>query len=133
MGRVSLETRSWNMARVRSKNTRPERQVRSILHRLGFRFRLHRHDLPGSPDIVLPKWETVIFVHGCFWHCHPGCKCASIPATNTTFWETKFLRNKIRDEKNRTQLTTLGWKVIIIWECELRQPDLVKERLRNLN
>jgi len=132
MDNISASRRSWNMAQVKGKDTTPERQVRSILHSLGFRFRLHRRDLPGTPDIVLPKWKTIIFVHGCFWHRHPGCKKASIPTSNAAFWTAKFRRNKLRDKANVKRLTNLGWRVIIIWECELRQPGLVKRRLSDL-
>ena len=129
MDKVTPAKRSWTMAQVKGENTGPERLVRSLLHNMGFRFRLHRRDLPGVPDIVLPKWETVIFVHGCFWHRHPGCKRASTPTSNTVYWEAKFKRNQMRDSENQNQLTSLGWKVIIIWECELRNPEKVKKRL----
>ena len=106
------------MSRICSKNTKPELLVRSFLHRLGFRFRLHRKDLPGKPDIVLPKHKTVIEVRGCFWHRHQGCKDASTPKTNTEFWETKFLNTVNRDKNNIEQLKKLGWNTIVVWECE---------------
>jgi DNA mismatch endonuclease (patch repair protein) len=112
--------RSWNMSRIKSKNTKPELIVRSMLHKLGYRFRLHRKDLPGKPDIVLPKYKTVIFVHGCYWHRHPGCKYAYNPKSKKKFWQNKFRQNIMRDIKNQTQLKKLGWNVIIVWECEIR-------------
>jgi DNA mismatch endonuclease (patch repair protein) len=117
------------MSNIRGKNTAPERQVRSILHQLGFRFRLHRRDLPGVPDIVLPKLKTVVFVHGCFWHQHDRCKKATVPTTNTTFWTEKFKRNKLRDRLNKEKLTSMNWQVIIIWECELLRIESVKKKL----
>lgn len=107
------------MSRIRSSNTSPELALRRALHALGIRFRLHRKDLPGKPDIVLPRHKTVVFVHGCFWHRHAGCKVASTPKTNTAFWEEKFQRNMVRDERNTALLKGLGWKVLVVWECEL--------------
>ena len=106
------------MSRIRSKNTKPELIVRSVLHRMGYRFRLHRKDLPGKPDIVLPKYKTVIFVHGCFWHGHSGCKRGNIPKTNKNYWIPKINKNKDRDRKHRSQLKKQGWKVAVIWECQ---------------
>lgn len=117
------------MARVRSKNTKPEKCVRSALHRLGFRFRLHRRDLPGIPDIVLPKHKTVIFVHGCFWHQHEGCKKATLPKQNAATWAAKLSRNVARDAEVRQALEMLGWQVELVWECELRQGEAWLERL----
>jgi len=102
--------------------------VRSILHCLGFRFRLHRKDLPGTPDIVLPKYGTVIFVHGCFWHRHPGCKKASMPQTNKEFWERKLARNVERDAEVSEKLTRIGWRVLVVWECELKNPEALAAR-----
>lgn len=128
--RVDAATSS-RMARVRSSDTRPERRVRSLLHRLGYRFRLHRRDLPGTPDIVLPKHETVVFVHGCFWHRHPGCKRATTPKKNREAWERKFARNVKRDRRAHDKLTALGWKVVTVWECELRDEEALAERLRS--
>ncbi|MDR1920342.1 MAG: very short patch repair endonuclease, partial [Candidatus Adiutrix sp.] len=116
----------------KGKDTVPEKRVRSLLHRLGFRFRLHRRDLPGAPDIVLPKKRTVIFVHGCFWHRHPGCARASRPASNQAYWDRKFARNQARDAANQARLTSFGWRVIIIWECELKDMDLLENRLLGL-
>jgi len=110
--------RSWNMSRIKDRNTRPELLVRSALHRLGYRFRLHRQDLPGTPDIVLPKHKTAIFVHGCFWHRHAGCKYAYSPKTRVDFWQRKFLENVRRYERQEQELTQMGWRVHVVWECE---------------
>jgi len=117
MDRISKERRSWNMSRIRSKDTKPELLVRSLLHRNGFRFRLHRRDLPGTPDIVLPKYKTVIFVHGCFWHRHRGCRFAYQPRSNRGFWAMKFRHNVARDRGVRRRLRRLGWHVVVTWEC----------------
>lgn len=116
---LSPSERSERMSRIRSSNTSPEVAVRRALHRLGFRFRLNRKDLPGSPDIVLPRFKTVVFVHGCFWHRHVGCKVATTPKSNTDFWVEKFDRNVARDTRSRQLLEAQGWKVIVVWECEL--------------
>ena len=130
--RISRERRSWNMSRIRGENTRPERAVRSLLHRMGFRFRLHRRDLPGTPDIVLPKYRTVVFVHGCYWHRHPGCRYAYTPKSRVEFWKTKFSQNVKRDVQVRSELETLGWNIVIVWECELRDSEALGERLRQI-
>lgn len=114
--------RSWNMSRIRGKDTKPEIAVRRMLHAAGFRFRLHVKSLPGKPDIVLPKWKTVIFVHGCFWHRHAGCKKCTTPATNREYWFEKFRHNIERDKQNCSALFNNGWNVIIIWECMLVDP-----------
>ena len=106
------------MSRIRGKDTTPELAVRSALHRLGYRFRLHRRDLPGRPDIVLPKYGTVIFVHGCFWHRHARCKYAYTPKSRVEFWHHKFQQNVERDRRVQRELRRLGWKVIVVWECE---------------
>lgn len=132
MDKVSPQERSKVMAQVKGKNTVPERRVRSLLHKNGFRFRLHRKDLPGAPDIVLPKKKTVVFVHGCFWHRHPGCKRASTPTSNVDYWNNKFARNLARDADNQARLTSLGWQVIIVWECELRDFNRLEKRLIEL-
>lgn len=116
---LTKERRSWNMSRIRAENTRPEVMVRSILHRMGYRFRLHVRSLPGKPDIVLPKFKTVLFVHGCFWHRHEGCKYAYNPKSRVDFWQTKFLQNVERDREVEKQLKELGWKVRVVWECEV--------------
>ena len=129
MDTFSPQERSDIMRRVRSRDTAPEKQVRSLLHRLGFRFRLHRADLAGNPDIVLTKHRTIVFVHGCFWHRHPGCPRASTPATRREYWLPKFRRTRERDHRNGKELRRNGWKVIIVWECELRDPDKLAKRL----
>lgn len=120
--------RSELMSRVRSKDTKPERIVRSLLHQAGYRFRLHRNDLPGKPDIVLPKYHTVVFVHGCFWHGHK-CPKGARPVTNTQFWEAKLDRNIKRDARNTLLLKSAGWKVIVIWECETKKTESLKKTL----
>ena len=117
---VDVATRSRMMSGIRARNTRPEIAVRRALHARGFRFRLHDHRLPGSPDIILPKFHATIFVHGCFWHRHEGCKFASTPSTRPEFWEAKFQGNKQRDNRNLEELLSLGWRVATIWECALR-------------
>ena len=117
---VSPEKRSQIMAGISSTDTGPEIKVRKWLHAHGFRFRLHRRNLPGTPDIVLSKHRTVIFVHGCFWHQHQNCRIAKIPATRTEWWREKFNKNAERDEAARMALESLGWKVLVIWECEVR-------------
>ena len=129
---ISKEKRSWNMSRIKGKNTKPERIVRSVLHRMGYRFRLHRKDLPGKPDIVLPKYRTVIFVHGCFWHRHKGCKYAYTPKSRVDFWKKKFKENVKRDKKKREELVKAGWKIVIVWECRLRNSDKLKEYLHRI-
>ncbi|MEM7391201.1 MAG: DNA mismatch endonuclease Vsr [Verrucomicrobiota bacterium] len=126
---LTVKERSWNMSRIRGKDTKPEIVVRSILHRLGFRFRLHRKDLPGNPDIVLPKYQTAVFVHGCFWHRHPGCKYASTPKSRIEFWQKKFAENVERDQRNQKDLKALKWNVVVVWECELRDLDQLVIRL----
>ncbi len=117
---ITSEHRSWVMSRIRSGDTTPERVVRSLLHRLGYRFSLHRKDLPGTPDIVLRKHKTVVFVHGCFWHRHPGCKQSTTPKTRKEFWRDKFERNVARDERNQCELRKKGWNVIVVWECKIK-------------
>jgi DNA mismatch endonuclease (patch repair protein) len=129
---LSPERRSWNMSRIRGSDTRPEMQVRSALHRAGFRFRLHRKDLPGRPDIVLPKYKTVVFVHGCFWHRHPRCRWAYEPKSRTVFWNEKFRRNVERDRRNASELRRLGWRVVTVWECEAAAPATWINRILRL-
>lgn len=109
------------MSRIRGKDTKPELAIRSFLHKQRFRFRLHRKDLPGSPDIVLPRYRTVIFVHGCYWHRHEGCRYAYQPKSRKEFWETKFNNNVERDRKASGRLQELGWQVIVVWECEVKK------------
>ena len=121
-----------SLAFVKSKNTKPEKVVRSALFAMGKRFRIHIKELPGSPDVVLPRYKMVIFVHGCFWHRHPGCKFAYVPKTNKEFWSTKFRQNQERDVRNEMQLKKLGFHCVIIWECETKQPLLLQNKLRLL-
>ena len=126
----SSAKRSWIMARVKSRNTQPEIAVRSCLHRLGFRFRLKNRDLPGSPDIVLPRFHAVIFVHGCFWHGHGRCtKGKTMPVTNIDFWREKIARNRTRDRQALRDLKKLGWRVFTLWECEIRTDRLMARRI----
>lgn len=117
------------MSRVKSKNTKPELMIRSILHKEGYRFRVHRKDLPGKPDIVLPRYKTVIFVHGCFWHQHEGCPDSKRPSTNIEFWNSKLNENIARDKKNKIKLRELGWEVFVIWECEIKDIENLKKKL----
>jgi DNA mismatch endonuclease (patch repair protein) len=116
---LTPEARSENMRRIRSKDTKPELQVRRLLHAAGFRFRLNVKSLPGSPDIVLPRYRLAIFVHGCFWHRHPGCKYAYTPKTRVEFWQAKFDANVARDARKKAALEDLGWSVVEVWGCEL--------------
>lgn len=129
MDSFSPTERSEIMGRVRGKDTTPEMAVRSLLHSLGFRYRLHRPDLPGKPDIVLPKYKAVVFVHGCFWHRHAGCSRASTPATRRDYWLPKFQRTIDRDKRNQAELRSAGWNVIVVWECELRDIEQLAVRL----
>jgi len=118
------------MSRIRCKDTKPEIIIRSLLHRMGFRFRLHRKDLPGKPDIVLPKYKTVIFVHGCFWHGHKGCKRGNIPKSNRGYWITKIQNNIKRDKKHQKELRKIGWKVLVIWECQIERNACIEEKIK---
>lgn len=129
---VSVEVRSKMMGKVRSKNTEPELLVRSALHRMGLRFRIHRKDLPGRPDIILPRHRLAIFVHGCFWHRHLGCKHASTPNSNVAYWEAKFATTVSRDSRNRASLEQQGWTVVVIWECEARDGSRLQDILQQL-
>lgn len=115
----STEKRSDVMSKIKSKNTKPEKVVRSLLFSLGYRFRLHVKDLPGKPDIVLPKYKTVVLVNGCFWHGHENCKDAGIPKTNSNFWYDKISKNKERDKRVLNELEQAGWKVLVVWECQI--------------
>lgn len=117
---LTSERRSWNMSRIRGQDTGPELVLRSLLHRAGFRFRLHAKQLPGRPDIILPRYRTAIFVHGCFWHRHPGCRNATTPSTRREFWQAKFDGNISRDARNQAELEAAGWTVLTVWECELK-------------
>lgn len=121
---LSPERRSWNMSRIRGKDTKPEKMVRSLLHRRGWRFTVNgpkNRELPGKPDIVLPKHRAVVFVHGCFWHHHRGCGHAYTPKTRVEFWTGKFRENAARDRRVRRELRKLGWSVLTVWECETRK------------
>ncbi len=128
----SEERRSYVMRCVPSKNSKPERIVRSYLHLNGFRFRLHCHKLPGKPDVVLPKRRSVVFVHGCFWHRHDGCKYATMPSTRVDFWKEKFFRTQKRDKEQTSELMKLGWKVYVLWECEIKNSLKRRARLERL-
>ena len=118
---LTTERRSWNMSRIRGKDTVIELKVRRFLFSEGFRYRIHVRNLPGKPDIVLKKYRTVIFIHGCFWHRHQGCKDATIPKTRTEFWMDKFQKNVINDESHVESLAFMGWNVIVLWECEIER------------
>ena len=132
--RLTPDRRSWNMSRIRGQNTAPERFVRSLLHRSGFRFSLRRTDLPGKPDIVLPRFHTVVFVHGCFWHRHQGCHNAVLPKTRADFWLKKLSGNADRDQRIEEELKGMGWNVLVVWECELAdEPALAKRLCRELS
>jgi DNA mismatch endonuclease, patch repair protein len=120
--------RSENMRAIRNKDTKPEMAVRSLVHGLGYRFRLHRADLPGKPDIAFPARRKVIFVHGCFWHSH-NCKSGLIPRSNQDFWLPKLRRNKVRDSKNLEALAEQGWKALVIWQCELRDSRSLRHKI----
>ena len=116
----SAAIRSYNMSQIKGKNTKPEMLVRQFLHAQGLRYRLHDKKLPGKPDLVLLKYKTVVFVHGCFWHKHEGCRYFVVPKTRTDFWLTKIGKNVTNDERQQAELTAAGWKVLTIWECELK-------------
>ena len=123
------ELRSRTMRAVKSRNTVPELFVRSLAHRMGYRFRLHRENLPGKPDLVFPKFQKVIFVHGCFWHGHGCVRGARVPKGNREYWLKKISGNRTRDQKNLARLTTAGWKALVIWECDLRNERKLKAQL----
>ena len=123
------EQRSRNMSAIKSKNTKPEIAVRKVLHSMGYRFRLHSKDLPGSPDIVLPKYKTVIFVHGCFWHRHENCKYATTPKTREEFWNNKFRSNTERDLEIHEKIKNLNWRSVVIWECETKNMKNLRDKI----
>lgn len=122
----SKETRSYNMSRIRSEDTKPEMLVRKFLHAHGFRYRLHVKDMPGKPDIVLPKYKTVIFIHGCFWHGHEGCRYYVVPKTRSEWWINKISTNKTKDVRALNMLHERGWKILTVWECELKKNSIEK-------
>lgn len=126
---VSFDKRSAMMSNIGSRNTRPELAVRRVAHRLGLRYRLHRRDLPGSPDLVFPGRRTALFVHGCYWHRHSGCKFSYSPKSNVEFWQNKFQTNVARDARVRQELDDRGWKVITIWECETKDEKVIADVL----
>jgi DNA mismatch endonuclease (patch repair protein) len=130
MDTLTPAERSAIMARVRGKNTRPELAVRRLAHGMGYRYRLHRRDLPGAPDLVFRSRRKVVFVHGCFWHRHPRCPNTRTPKSRVAFWTTKLTGNRKRDLANLRRLASTGWRALVIWECELRHPDDVRRRLR---
>jgi DNA mismatch endonuclease, patch repair protein len=127
--KLTPKARSENMRQIRSKNTSPEIIVRKLVFSLGYRYRLHRKDLPGNPDLVFPARKKVIFVHGCFWHQHNGCREGRVPGSRQEYWAPKLERNKARDEFHLTSLKQLGWKALVIWECELKQLDASISRI----
>jgi len=129
----SQESRSYNMSRIRSKETKPEQVVRNYLFSKGFRYRKNVKTLPGQPDIVLPKYNTIIFVHGCFWHMHESCSRAVLPKSNQEYWIPKLTKNKSKDDENISYLQQRGWKVIVVWECELKNlhKEVTLKRLYN--
>ena len=129
---VDRERRRQLMARIRGRDTGPELAVRRVAHRMGLRFRLHSKNLPGRPDLVFPKFRSVVFVHGCFWHQHDGCRLARIPKSRVEYWTQKFRRNVTRDRRNEEALQTLGWRVIVIWECEVRNEKRLEQRLASV-
>lgn len=129
MDTLTPEERSQQMRLVRSGNTNPELVVRRLLHDAGFRFRVHRKNLPGKPDIVLPRYKVVVFVHGCFWHAHPGCKNARVPKSNLEYWVGKLNRNVARDDDTARSLTELGWRRIVVWECQISDHQTLIEWL----
>lgn len=128
---VSPEHRSKIMSKIRGKNTKPEMVVRSLCHEMGFRFRLHRRDLPGAPDLVFPKHGLCMFVHGCFWHRHPECKYAYMPKSRVDFWQNKLAKNVERDLKTQQALINMGWRVVTIWECHTKNRDLLRLEIQN--
>ena len=125
----SAEKRSWIMSRVKGRDTQPEKLVRSMAHRLGFRFRLHRRDLPGRPDIVFPRLRKAVFVHGCFWHGHARCRRSGRPMSNKAFWNKKLDGNMMRDKRDRAELRKRGWRVLVVWECQARRPQKLMTKL----
>lgn len=132
MDSLTPEKRSWNMSRIRSTNTKTEKEFRSVLHKMGYRYRINQSNIPGKPDIFLRKYNTAIFVHGCFWHRHQGCKYAYTPKSNIEFWNLKFKKNISRDENVKIQIENMGINYLVVWECELRDIDKLKKRIENI-
>lgn len=132
MDRVSAQKRSAMMRAVRGRDTMPEMIVRRAVHQMGYRYRLHQRSLPGSPDLVFSKRRLALFVHGCFWHGHPGCSKATVPASNRDFWDNKLARNQQRDIQVQLALRDAGWHVEVLWECEVKQPDRLQHRLHEI-
>ncbi|AUH51278.1 very short patch repair endonuclease [Chromobacterium sp. ATCC 53434] len=130
MDKLTREQRSAVMSRIKAGDTTPELRVRHALHSMGYRFRLHRKDLPGKPDIVLPRHRLCLFVHGCFWHQHQGCKRSNVPESNREFWIEKFEKNRMRDESNVIALEEAGWRVCVIWECQTKDADALDTIIR---
>jgi len=130
--KLTREQRSWNMSRIRARDTEPERMVRSLLRSMGYRVEVYPPLLPGKPDMVLPRRRTAIFVHGCFWHRHGQCRYAYQPKSNRAFWNRKFMANVARDGKVLAELRTLGWRTIVVWECQVERLGRLKRRLRKL-
>ena len=128
---LTPDQRSYNMSRIKNKDTKPEEIVRKFLFSKGLRYRKNDRRYPGHPDIVLPKYKTVVFVHGCFWHLHENCKYARLPKTNIDYWKEKLTKNKVRDAHEQDELTKMGWNVIVVWECELKK-DKRQQTLDNL-
>ncbi|TKJ40451.1 very short patch repair endonuclease [candidate division LCP-89 bacterium B3_LCP] len=129
--RSKAEITSYKMSRVKKRDTKQEIVVRSVLHRLGYRFRLHDKNLPGTPDIVLKKHKKIIFVHGCFWHGHKNCRLSSIPKTNSEFWKDKIVRNRKRDKKVKSDLELMGWSVLIVWQCQIIDTGSLRSSLES--
>ncbi|MBD8560268.1 DNA mismatch endonuclease Vsr [Pseudomonas fluorescens] len=129
---VTPEQRSRNMSKIRGKNTKPEMIVRSTYHELGLRYRLHRKDLPGTPDLIFPKYRLCVFVHGCFWHRHPGCKYAYTPKSRLDFWLPKLAKNIERDTRAQRALEAAGWRVSIIWECQTKNTDTLRSVIKKM-
>jgi DNA mismatch endonuclease (patch repair protein) len=129
MDTLTKTERSERMAKIRSKNTQPELRVRRVVYQLGYRYRLHRQDLPGCPDLVFPSRRKIVFVHGCFWHGHQDCKVANNPKTRRSFWSAKFKRNRTRDARSQKALTRDGWQVFTVWECETKNTIVLESLL----
>ena len=130
MDKITPERRSENMRRIKSKGMKPELLVCSLAHKMGYRFRLHRRDLPGKPDLVIGPRRKAVFIHGCFWHQHPGCREGRLPASNQSYWKPKLARNVARDAEAIIELRARGWKTLVIWECETEEQNYLKRTIR---